>query len=302
MSSNLNTHTQNYKKRINPFLSISDSNNQATTEKIKNPKIDNSVENVLKSKQVNQPKLEQIQWIEFKHNIIHREKEETHIILLTNIQQLRSINIYNWEYNRPIDKTRIPDIVKNNKHKTMLEGTIYLFKQRKKYYCYDGMHRLSSFSELNQQCKIIVDIMLDPSQGTIVDRFTHINQSISVPELYTNNMFENDKKQIIIDVVNHFMEKYKSHFSPKQTYNIPNCNREVMTNKLTQLMSEDQCKEHFTKDEWILYLSKLGNQIREKIENPNYKNYKLSSKQYEKCNKSDFFLFGVKNWEDEQIF
>jgi hypothetical protein len=242
-------------------------------------------------------KIEQIPWIDFKHNIIHREKQETHIICLTNIEQIRSINIYNWEYNRPIDKTRIPDIVKNNKEKTMLEGTIYLIKQREKYYCYDGMHRLTSFPQLNQQCKIIVDIMLEPSQGTIVDRFTHINQSISVPELFTNNMFEQEKKQIIMKVVSYFEHKYKSFFSPKLKYNLPNCNREAMFNKLTYIMNEDPTKEHYTYDEWLTFLHDISEQIREKI--GKHKKYKLSVKQYEKCAKSNFFLFAVKNWEDE---
>lgn len=248
--------------------------------------------------QVHDNKIHIIPWIDFHHQIIYREKHDRRILVITSINELMKININNWEYNRPIDKTRLPDIIRNNKHKTLLEGIIYLFKCKQKYFCYDGIHRLSCFHNMNPDCKIIVDIMLDPSQGTIVDKFTHINQTISVPELYTNNMFEHDKKKIILDVVQHYMNKYKLHFSPKQNYNIPNCNREVMTDKLYQLMSEDICKEHFTKDEWILYLTRVETIIREKIEDTNNNRYKLSKKQYEKCIKNDFFLFAIKNWED----
>lgn len=244
----------------------------------------------------------QIKGLDFKHISIHREKDDTHVVALTNIEEIRKINIYNWKLNRPIDKSRIPDIIKNNKNKTMLEGTIYLFKKTDtgKYYCYDGMHRLSSFSGLNQKCKIIVDIMFDPTNGTVVDRFTVINQSISVPELYTNNMFEKDIKQTIISVVDYYIKKYSNHFSPKQNYNVPNCNRETMINMLTEMIKQDEVRKNYNHEEWLIELKNREARIKGLI-TTNNKKYKITQKQLDKCSKSGFYLFAIKQWNIEYL-
>jgi len=245
--------------------------------------------------------LPQIKCIDFKHISIHREKDDNHVVVLTNIGEIKKVNIYNWELNRPIDKTRIPDIIKNNKHKTMLEGTIYLVKKTKtgRYYCYDGMHRLSSFEGLNQKCKIIVDIMIDPTNGTIVDRFTVINQSISVPELYTNNMFEKDIKQTVLNVVDYYIKNYPTHFSPKKNYNVPNCNREIMINMITEMIKQDENRKSFNQEEWLMELK--NREIRIKVLVTTTNKYKITNKQLEKCSSTGFYLFAIKQWNIEYL-
>jgi len=235
----------------------------------------------------------QVPWIDFKHNLIHREKNETHVSLLTNVFCLSKIEINNWKLNRPVDKTRIPDIIKNNKEITMLPGIIYLFKENNKYFCYDGIHRISSFGGLNPDCRIIVDILLDPSEGTIVDNFKNINKSIPVPELYTPLMYEYDKKKVIQKVVEYYMETYPSHFSPKRNYNIPNCNRDSMIDMILEISKTDDKYLNFTFNEWKLDLGEREKQIKNNILN---KKYKISLKQLEKCKKNNFYLFIDKNW------
>lgn len=241
----------------------------------------------------------QIKWLEFKHNPIHIENNNKHVIVLTNIEELQNIKIFNWKLNRPIDKTRIPDIIKNNKDKTMLEGTIYLFKNTvdtKRYYCYDGMHRIASFKGVNKKCKIIVDLMLEPTNGQIVDRFTHINESISVPELYTNNLYDIELKQTITNVVEYFMRLKPNHFSPSKNFKVPHCNRETMTNMLTDMIDNipDLC--HYTQEEWINELLLIEKNIKTLVVN---RGCKLSTKQLQKCISNDFYLFAVKDWNNK---
>jgi len=78
-----------------------------------------------------------------------------------NVHTISNMKIRNWKYNRPIDISRIPSI-KNYILKTKrVEGIICLAYSvdDDTFYCYDGIHRITSIQEIIKEQLNFTDIL-----------------------------------------------------------------------------------------------------------------------------------------------
>jgi hypothetical protein len=241
---------------------------------------------------------------------ISSDKNEVRYLILTNIGEVKKLSIQNWYFNRPVDLTRIPEIVKSYRGKKMIDGIIYIYKidnkdNNIKYYCYDGIHRLTSIEELDDNMYILLDIYDNPNEGIIINQFKRLNQTNPVPELYLNQTNKTNKttniKEILEKVVEKYYNKYsktsnnQSFFSSRRNPNIPNENKSNMTDKLYSLLKDNEHESIFNKfnyDKWIDFLERKNKYFKNNIHI-----FKVSSKQKSKCIKDEMYLFICKDWE-----
>lgn len=231
----------------------------------------------------------------------------------TTWKRLQNIQIKNWEYNRPADMVRIPDIAKQLKKQNYLDGFIYLVKAPKTerentktisthqnknvYYCYDGIHRiealryLSNDTTVNNDHKIVVHVYYDYDEMEIKRKFETLNKCIPVPEIYTKAEQELNMKKRIDEIVNHFYKKYIKHFSSNRRANIPNENRDIFIEKMTEFFQEHNELLSFHSSKLIEMIEQFNLIMKEKA-----RVVKMTRKQYEKCCKNNCFLFIRKNW------
>jgi hypothetical protein len=235
-------------------------------------------------------------------------KNEERYIILTTSKELNKINIERWNYNRPPDMLRIPDICKSYRGKKMVTGIIYLTKEydsknmKMRYYCYDGLHRLKALEELDNDIEVIIDIFIEPNECLVINEFKKINKSNPVPELYIESMDkrENNKLEIIKEVVEYYYNRYNKFkfFSSSSNPRRPHENRDRMMRKLCELLNDNPYEETFNKlsyDKWIKFLE-LKNELFKGL----VKEAKMNNNQLNKCKKSDMFLFIYSDWHKKK--
>lgn len=226
---------------------------------------------------------------------------------------LRELKIENWKYNRPHDIKRIPSIAKTIKNQKYMDGIIYLskqtikneLKQREKYICYDGIHRLETLKYLDKENEInisnivlIIHYIDNYDEEYIKQKFRILNKCIPVPEIYNETSRQLHNIQLIQNIVQqittHFAEMFKSTSRP----NVPHQNRDIFTDLVTNIIEELDLYHYNIND--VIYLFRNFNNIMKKIviENSD-KKLKLSLKQKTKCEQSDCYLFVYKNWNEK---
>ena len=134
-----------------------------------------------------------------------------------------------WNKNRYPDTKRLPYIKDAIIRRGFMEGILYIaqFTGTDNYVCYDGSHRfetIKNMGEKNRPKCVIVDLMEDVTEDTIINRFKELNQSIPVPELYIND--ENIHKEKCEELINKFCNEWKDHTSHSQRPHKPNFNRD----------------------------------------------------------------------------
>lgn len=264
-------------------------------------------------------------------NLIYKSYKDDSELYFCSWREIKNNNIQikNWENNRPPDETRIPKILKKIRDFDYVDGIIYLaYNQQKNiYYCYDGIHRITSLTQLytnnlnNPPNNIYINItnydditnimnhniilhIIPYDEDSIMMKFNMINKCIPVPEIYTKKDREQDIKNMLIKVIEYFMLNYKEYFTHSKHPNIPNENRDRMMDKLYSGVIEryhNDIGEKYTKYSKDNY-KKL---IDELLEFNTYRKAndvkvlrKLTSKQIEKCEKKAFYLFISKDWEN----
>jgi len=238
--------------------------------------------------------------MELNYKVITKCDNNTYLYGI-RYKELRKMEIKNWIYNRPPDMVRIPEIANILEKQNYLDGFIYLVKYgENKYYCYDGIHRLEALkylykrnNEFNNKVnhKIIIHLITTYDEYDIKKKFELLNKCVPVPEIYTKATQELNKKNIIEEVVYYLYEKYNSHFSPNKKPNIPNENRDVLMDKLRELINNNE-KMNMLKKEQIKKLFELFNNKMKGKQN----HLKLTNKQKMKCEKNNCFIFASKNW------
>lgn len=202
-----------------------------------------------------------------------------------------------WKYNRDINIDKVKEIVEIYKSKKFMDSLLYFFynKNKNKYICIDGCHRLNALILLakttNTNIKVLCYIYNNFTKKEIVDKFNDINKSTPIPELYfeyanTKDECVKDKCQIIAKVFNEYKIKYNAFYSLSQSPNRPNFNETMFYNLCNSFNDNTLCDYELLKNEL--------QQLNIKNKNISKNNSKiLSKKQLEKCEKESFFLFAV---------
>jgi len=184
-----------------------------------------------------------------------------HIIYKIKISDLLVANINNWEYNRPPDMSRCPDIARHiYNSKKPIDTMLYLsFNSIKdEFEVIDGIHRLTALKiikdenskDLELLCPgdfgsnndanwlydqyLIVNIRFNSNLGEKIDIFKTLNKAQAVPELYIKD-YAREKREIIDSIANEWQIKYKKHFSSSSKPITGNTNRNIFIELLDKL-------------------------------------------------------------------
>ena len=194
---------------------------------------------------------------------------ENHSIYKIMIKDLLVPSVKNWEYNRPPDMARCPDIARYifNSRKSV-DTMIYLsFNNLKESFeVLDGIHRITALKiikeenskplNLLEQCDfgsgnsanwlynqyILVNIRFNSPLGDLIEVFKNLNKSQTVPDLYIRDHLK-EKKEIIETIANEWFVKYKKHFSSSASPNIGNTNRNKFVELLDKLYEKHKIDE-----------------------------------------------------------
>lgn len=211
---------------------------------------------------------------------------------------LSKINISNWEFNRPYDTTRIPEIVEQLKKQDYVDGIIYLAKKEDDIICYDGIHRIEALKQLQKSNhRMVVHFYPFYNEQIIKNKFETLNKCVPVPELYTSAHKELNMKNSIEQIVKHFYNRYYPMFKPSPRPNIPHENRDNFTNKIQNII-EQLDLYHMTSHEFIDRMENYNMYLRNnETENKN----KITKNQLEKCIYNNFYIFIAKDWDSRFI-
>ena len=185
---------------------------------------------------------------------------EHHGIYKIQIKDLLVDSVKNWEYNRPPDMARCPDIARYiyNSRKP-IDTMLYLsFNNLKENFeVLDGIHRITALKIIKDENSkeldllssgefgsnndgtwlfnqyIIINIRFNATKGELIEAFTNLNKSQVVPDLYIKDT-KKEKKEIIDTIANDWYVRYKKHFSSSANPNTGNTNR----NKVVELLDK----------------------------------------------------------------
>ena len=162
---------------------------------------------------------------------------ENHSIYKILIKDLLVNNIQNWEYNRPPDMARCPDIARYiYTSKKPVDTMLYLsFNNCKEVFeVLDGIHRITALKIIKEENSkpldllehhdfgsgndaswlynqyLLVNVRFNASKGELIETFENLNKSQVVPELYFRD-YETEKRDIINTISNEWFVKYKRH-------------------------------------------------------------------------------------------
>jgi hypothetical protein len=246
----------------------------------------------------------------FQSSIMIHKFNETHMIYKILIGDLLVASIKNWEYNRPPDMARCPDIARyiyNSKKPvdTMLYLTYTNINDN--FEVLDGIHRLTALKIIKEENSktsisefgsngdaewlynqyLIVNIRFNANLGDLIDIFKNLNKSQTVPELYIKDHTK-EKREIIDIIANEWYIKYKKHFSSSANPIMGNTNR----NKFVELL--DTIYDKYNIDETCTnklrdVLDDINNKISGQIPSKASLDIRL------KCKESGCYLFLYKN-------
>jgi len=256
----------------------------------------------------------------FSNSEIILSYSENHVIYKIMIKDLLVDSVKNWEYNRPPDMARCPDIagyIYNSKKP--VDTMIYLSYNnlKDKFEVLDGIHRITALKIIKEENSkpldllqeyefsssnnlnwlfnqyILVNIRFNATLGELIEIFKNLNKSQTVPELYVRD-YTKEKREIIETIVNEWYVKYKKHFSSSSNPIIGNTNR----NKFVDLL--DKLYEKHRIDEFNC------NKLRKLLEDANLKislniPIKASIDIRVKCKETGCYLFLVKNEKLEEL-
>lgn len=245
---------------------------------------------------------------------------ENHGIYKILIKDLLVASIKNWEYNRPADMGRCPDIARcmYNSRKPIDTLLYFTFNNLKDIFeVLDGIHRLTALKIIKEEnskpldllCTgefsfnndanwlynqyMLVNIRFNTSLGELIEVFKNLNKSQVVPDLYIRDT-KKEKKDTIDAIANEWYVKYKKHFSSSENPNTGNTNR----NKFVELLDKvyDRYKIDETNGDKLRRLLEDAN-IRMSVNIPS----KITVDTRLKCRESGCYLFLYKNDKLEKI-
>jgi hypothetical protein len=239
---------------------------------------------------------------------------DNHLICKIKIKDLLSESVKNWQYNRPPDMARCPDIARYiyNSRKP-IDSMIYLsFNNPKEIFeVLDGIHRITALKIIKQEnsesldllCPgdfgsgndaswiyeqyLLVNIRFNSTLGELIETFKNLNKSQVVPDLYIRDNAK-EKRDIIDSIANEYYVKFKKHFSSATNPITGNTNR----NKFVDLLDKIYDKHKID--------ASSVNTLRRLLETANTKistiiPSKVSVDVRVKCKETNCYLFLFKN-------
>ena len=238
---------------------------------------------------------------------------ENHGLYKIKIKDLLVDTVTNWEYNRPPDMERCPDIARyiynSKKH---IDSMVYLsFNNLKESFeVLDGIHRITALKMIKTEnskplellCPgdfgsandanwlyeqyLLVNIRFNSSLGELIEVFKNLNKSQTVSELYICDHAK-EKKDSIEKIVNDWYFRFKKHFSSSANPITGNTNRTKFSNLLLHLYDKHKIRQ--TNIEKLKNILESANQkISQNIPN------KVSEEIKRKCRESGCYLFLLK--------
>jgi hypothetical protein len=194
---------------------------------------------------------------------------DNHNIYKIMVKDLLVESVKNWEYNRPPDMARCPDIARyiynSKKHiDTMLFLSFTNIKET--FEVLDGIHRLTALKIIKEEnlkplellCPgdfgsnndanwlfnkyVIVNIRFNANLGELIEVFKNLNKSQAVPDLYIRDHTK-EKREIIDTIANEWFVRYKKHFSSAANPIIGNTNRNKFVDLLDKLYDKYKIDE-----------------------------------------------------------
>ena len=245
---------------------------------------------------------------------------DNHAVYKITINDLLVDFVKNWQYNRPPDMARCPDIARYiYNSKKSIDTMIYLsFNNLKETFeVLDGIHRITALRIIKEENSkplnlleqsefgsgndanwlynqyLLVNIRFNATVGELIETFKNLNKSQTVPELYIRDQTK-EKRDIIETIANEWFAKYKKHFSSSSNPIIGNTNRNKFVDLLDKIYEKYKINESNSEK-----LRKLLNDANFKI-STNIPT-KASIDIRVKCKDSGCYLFLFKNDKLEEF-
>lgn len=157
-------------------------------------------------------------------------------VALVRIKDLDRNDWDNWKNNRPPDPVRIAQISNyfSVANETLVPGIIHAWVRGTKFLVFDGAHRLHAAFGSDLDMSAIIRYYDSAREQDIIEEFTNINKSVSVPYVY----LEQDnyvKRTVCQSVVDHLCKKYPAFISPSRNHYSYNFNRDKMIDFVSEL-------------------------------------------------------------------
>jgi hypothetical protein len=251
----------------------------------------------------------------FKSSELLISYNENHGIYKIKIKDLLVDMITNWEYNRPPDMERCPDIARYiyNSKKT-IDTMIHLsFNNVTEIFeVLDGIHRITALKMIKDENSkliepllypgdfgsenelrwlyeqyLVVNIRFNATLGELIEVFKNLNKSQTVSELYICDHSRN-QKDVIETIVNEWYFKYKKHFSSSANPMTGNTNRTKFSNLLLHLYDKHKIR-HSNPEKLKKMLEEANTKISTNIPS------KVTFDTRVKCKETGCYLFLLKN-------
>lgn len=254
-----------------------------------------------------------------KAEILHNFNE-THLLCRIPISNILEGKIDNWEYNRPPDMARCPDIARYMYNSKKPIDTMLYFTYKNISDCFevlDGIHRITALRYLKKENSkpldfiscgefgsnndadwiynqyLIVNIRFNAILGDLIETFKTLNKSQTVPDIYIRDVAK-EKRDIINAIANDWQIRYKKHFSSSEKPILGNTNRNRFVNLLDKIYDKYRITEQ------------TASQLKQVLEDANTRisfsiPAKLSIDARVKCKETGCYLFVYKNDKLEEL-
>jgi hypothetical protein len=197
--------------------------------------------------------------------------------------------VKNWSRNRTQDDQKVIEMYETYIEKKHLHFFLHLaFDKEEKMVCYDGNHRLRVLEKLletdNIDPMIFISVMWKSNYTDIFEDFKNLNKQSVVPELYIEQAkYSEVFTKKIEKMVNKYTKDYKYFVKPSRNQKAPHFNVGSFYDAIIYIY------EKLPKEKQDLDIIQNGlYQYQDHIKN-NVADIK--NKNYEKCNKYNFWLF-----------
>ena len=194
---------------------------------------------------------------------------DNHSVYKITVNDLLVDSVKNWQYNRPPDMARCPDIARYiYNSKKQIDTMIYLSfnNLNETFEVLDGIHRITALKIIKEENSkpldlleqyefgsgndaswlynqyILVNVRFNSTLGDLIEAFKNLNKCQSVPELYIGDQ-ANEKRNIIETIANEWFVKYKKHFSSASNPIIGNTNRNKFVDLLDKLYEKHKIRQ-----------------------------------------------------------
>ena len=240
---------------------------------------------------------------------------ENHGIYRIMVKDLLVDTVVNWQYNRPPDKARCPDIARyiyNSRKPVDTMFHLSFDNSSENFNVLDGIHRITALNLIKEENSkpldlleptsdfgsnndahwlynqyVIVNIRFNASLGELIEAFKNLNKSQTVPDLY---IYDNarEKRDVIESIANEWYVTYKKHFSSASNPITGNTNRNKFIELLDKLYEKHKIRP-CNSDKLRKLLNNANEYLSANIPAKSSVDVRV------KCRESGCYLFLVKN-------